>query len=110
MKTKSSLTALIRELRDKLSCSDRTVASKTVFGGSEKTMRQTLIVLAEGGELAEHESPGEATIFVLDGRIRLVAGQDSWEGRTGDLLIIPDARHSVEAVEDAAFVLNVAVR
>jgi quercetin dioxygenase-like cupin family protein len=38
----------------------------------------------------------------------LSAGDVSWEGRTGDLLIVPDARHSLEALEDSAILLTVA--
>ncbi|GGJ48313.1 hypothetical protein GCM10010121_069320 [Streptomyces brasiliensis] len=60
------------------------------------------------GGLAEHENPGEATLLVLRGRVRLTSGDTSWEGRTGDLITIPEARHSVQAVEDAAVLLTVA--
>ncbi|WP_182346093.1 cupin domain-containing protein [Tomitella gaofuii] len=105
---KMSLVALTRELRAKAAGSERKVASSTVFGGHEKTLRQTLVVVAAGGELAEHESPGEATVQVLTGRITLDTSEDSWEGRTGDLLVIPPARHSVTAVEDSSFLLTVA--
>ena len=42
--------------------------------------------------LAEHENPGEATLVVLGGRVRLVGPTGAWEGRQGDLLVIPQAR------------------
>ncbi|MGJ7440361.1 hypothetical protein [Aquipuribacter sp. MA13-6] len=38
----------------------------------------------------------------------LHSGDDSWEGSPGDLLIIPDARHSLDAIEDSAVLLTVA--
>jgi quercetin dioxygenase-like cupin family protein len=38
----------------------------------------------------------------------LVAGAQSWEGRKGDLLIVPLASHSLEAAEDSTVLLTVA--
>jgi hypothetical protein len=40
--------------------------------------------------------------------VRLSAGDLSWEGRSGDLLVVPDARHSLEALEASAVLLTVA--
>jgi quercetin dioxygenase-like cupin family protein len=64
-------------------------SAETVYGGHEHTLRQTLMALTAGATLAEHESPGEATVHVPSGRMRLRARQDSWDGRNGDLIIIP---------------------
>jgi quercetin dioxygenase-like cupin family protein len=45
---------------------------------------------------------------VLQGRVRLSAGDTSWDGSPGDLLIVPPASHSLEALEDSAVLLTVA--
>ena len=35
-------------------------------------------------------------------------GEASWEGRAGDLLIVPQSRHILKALEDSAVLLTVA--
>ena len=71
---KSSLDALARELLAAASASSSGRAARTVYGGHEHVLRQTVIALAAGQALAEHENPGEATVHVLHGRVRLVCG------------------------------------
>ena len=83
-------------------------SSATVYGGHEHQLRQTLIALTAGQTLNEHENPGEATVHVLHGRVRLAAGDTSWDATAGDLLIVPDSRHSLEALDEAAVLLTVA--
>lgn len=82
-------------------------SAETVYGGHEHALRQTVLALTAGSSLDEHESPGEATVQVLRGRVRLTAGEVAWEGRSGDLLVVPDARHALEAIEDSAILLTV---
>lgn len=82
-------------------------AAKTVYGGHHRTLRQTVIALTAGSELGEHPNPGQATVQVLRGRVRLTSDETSWDCWTGDLLIIPDARHSLSALEDSVVLLTV---
>ncbi|OBF21542.1 cupin domain-containing protein [Mycobacterium sp. ACS4331] len=82
-------------------------SAHTVRGGHDHFLRETVIALAGGQGLAEHDSPGEATLQVLRGRVRLVAGDDSVECSTGDFVVIPRTRHSLEALEDSAILLTV---
>lgn len=82
-------------------------ASRTLVGGSSAALRQTVIALRGGQELAEHASPGEATLQVLRGSVQLRAGDDGATLGAGDLAPIPDRTHSLHAQEDAAVLLTV---
>jgi quercetin dioxygenase-like cupin family protein len=114
---KLSLDALARELLSQVTDGGTSTAAAkgsraahTVVGGHEKALRQTVIALAKDAALAEHASPGEASLYVLRGRVTLTAGAESWEGRDGDLLLIPDAPHSLTAQANSAVLLTVVKR
>src|SRR5262245_61347017 len=106
MTRKLSLDATARELLDAAGRSTAQRASHTVVGGHEYTMRQTVIALLAGASLTEHENPGEATIYVISGRIEVRAGDESWQARSGDLVEIPPRRHSLHALENSAVLLT----
>jgi hypothetical protein len=40
--------------------------------------------------------------------VRLSSGDTSWDDRTSDLIAVPPARHSLQAIEDSAVLLTVA--
>ncbi len=72
-------------------------------------LRQTLIALLAGAELGEHESPGPASLLVVRGRVRLLAGDQTVEVSAHEFTPIPDRRHSMRADEDSVVLLSVAV-
>lgn len=85
-------------------------SAHTVYGGREHTLRQTVLALAAGHGLDDHESPGEATLLVLRGQVQLNGASASVEGSAGDYLPIPNERHSLAALEDSAVLLTVVAK
>ncbi len=104
---KHSLEALARELSAKATAAKGGRAAETVLGGHEKVLRQTVIAMVKDTEFTEHVNPGEASVYVLRGRVALDSGGQSWEGRDGDLLIVPDAPHGLRALQDSVVMLTV---
>lgn len=76
-----------------------------LYGGREHQMHLTMIALTSGSMLDEHNNPGEALVQVVSGNVVVQGGGETIEGSTGDLLIVPDAPHSLEALEDSVIVL-----
>ena len=103
---KTSLIALARHELSQAQDASSGRSSKTVFGGHEHQLRQTLIALTAGESLSEHENPGEATLQVLEGSVLLNSGDVSWNGSPGDLLTIPEGLHSLDAIEDSVILLT----
>ena len=85
-------------------------SARTVFGGHEHQLRQTLMALRAGESLSEHENPGESTLHVLEGRVLLRSGETSWNGSRDDLMTIPEGLHSLDAIEDSVILLTVVKR
>jgi quercetin dioxygenase-like cupin family protein len=102
-----SLTGLSAEKLAEAQRSHSGRAAHTIHGGHTHELRQTVVALLAGHDMAEHESPGEATLQVLLGHVRLNAGSASWDGKTGDYVVIPAQRHALQAVEDSVVLLTV---
>jgi quercetin dioxygenase-like cupin family protein len=107
---KFSIEATAREQLTAARQSPAARAATTVVGGHEHTLRQTVLALLADATLAEHDNPGEATVYVLSGRVTLAADGDTWDARTGDMLVIPPARHSIRAEEDSTLLLTAVPR
>jgi quercetin dioxygenase-like cupin family protein len=104
-----SLTALVDQQLAAARQATSGRSARTVRGGRANALHQTLLALVAGQSLDEHESPGEATLQILHGRVLLSTAEDSWEGAAGDHLDIPPERHALRAIEDCAVLLTVLV-
>jgi quercetin dioxygenase-like cupin family protein len=102
-----NLTDLVQELLSIARTASSGRAARTIQGDHEHALRQTVIALRAGERMGEHESPGEATLQVLTGRVRVNAGGVVWEGLPGDHTSVPAQRQSVDVLEDSAVLLTV---
>jgi quercetin dioxygenase-like cupin family protein len=102
-----SLTALSEQQLDAARQAGAGRSAHTIRGGRRQALHQTLLALLAGRGLDEHESPGEATLQILRGRVRLATADDSWEAAAGDHLDIPPQRHTLNAIEDSVVLLTV---
>ena len=110
MKSPVSIASISAELSGAARANNSHRAARTIVGDHDRQMRQTLIALSEDATMSEHEAPGEATLYVIQGRVDLMTGSDSVRLVAGDLAEIPGERHSVHAVSDAVVLLTAVPR
>lgn len=68
-------------------------------------LRQTVIALTQGTELAEHNSPPAASIQVIRGAVS-VTGEEPTVIESGTIEALTHFRHAVAAIEDSVFLLT----
>lgn len=99
--------AVAAELIEEARGHDAHRAARTLVTGT--IQRVTLIALADGAELAEHDSPPAATLHVVTGRVRLHTHDREWTLERGQLVRVPPQRHGLTALADSAVLLTVAL-
>lgn len=73
----------------------------------EDVLRQVVVALARGRRLSEHAAPAAATVQVLVGSLRIeFEDREPVTLSAGELAALEQRRHSVTALEDAAFLLT----
>ena len=67
-----------------------------------------LFLFEAGASLTEHEAKGTITVQVLKGRLKMSADGEVHDLPAGSLLVLaPDVRHDVQAVEASQMLLTV---
>lgn len=83
-------------------------AARTLTPGAGAPLKQTLLALVSGEQLAEHTAPGPATLQVLVGAVELGTGDHRVQVGEGQWAVIPDEQHDLVADDDAVVLLTVA--
>ena len=72
-------------------------------------MNVVLLAMKAGDKLEEHSAPGPISLVVRGGRVRFTTADGSAEAGPETLLACDaGVRHSVEALSDAVFLINLA--
>jgi quercetin dioxygenase-like cupin family protein len=83
--------------------------SPAVLHSLEGESRVVLIGLEPGQDLGDHQVKESAFLLVVDGRVRVEAGDESIDAEAGELFRFdPDERHSVTATSRARVLLMLA--
>jgi quercetin dioxygenase-like cupin family protein len=94
----------MRVIREELRGGRARIARTLIKEGS---LRATLVGLAAGGALDEHDAAGAVTIHVVDGEVELTAGGETQAYPTGSLIAIGRrVRHAVRSEKGAMFLLT----
>jgi quercetin dioxygenase-like cupin family protein len=74
----------------------------------EPDLRIVLMALRAGGRMVEHHASGPISVQPIEGRFRFSLPDHSVELEAGQLLALePGIAHSIEAIEDTAFLLTI---
>jgi quercetin dioxygenase-like cupin family protein len=72
-------------------------------------LRLVLVALHAGKDIHEHHAPGQVTVQVIRGSIRLAVAGREYAMAAGDLLAIADSTpHDVHAIDDSTFLITIA--
>ena len=84
-----NLTAAAATLLERAAAAPAGRTALTLVPGAGGPLKQTLLALRGGMQLAEHDAPGAATLQVLQGWVRLVTSEEGWELGPGRPLAAP---------------------
>lgn len=96
-----------RQLLDEADAEGNGRAAVTLTPSQGGPLKQTVLALRAGRELAEHTAPGPASLHVLRGTASLLVGDGETEVRAGAWVPIPTEKHALRAEEDCVALLTV---
>lgn len=90
---------------ESIAYADNSVVSKTIL--KRPTGNITLFAFDKGEGLAEHTTPHEVLLLILDGTVEITIGESLYRLQTGQCIILPaNIPHSVKATEKFKMMLT----
>ncbi|WP_417233561.1 cupin [Arthrobacter sp.] len=102
--SKAELDELVQEHLERAKTAPHRRSATAVL--KDGRLRQTLMALDGGSELADHTKPEAATLLVLHGSVTVRWADGEQVVGHGGLYVIPDVVHNVVAAEPAVFLLT----
>jgi len=99
--------AEVRRLKDDLEFTSAGRAARTL--AKTAGLRVTLVLIKKEFGMKPEATAGGASIHVLEGRLRVDAGEAQWDVGAGEVIVLGDnLREPITALEETAFLLTVA--
>lgn len=94
-----NLAAVATDLLERAAAAPAGRAALTLAAGAGAPLKQTMLALQSGEQLAEHDAPGAATLQVVRGRVRLVTGRCGSDSsgeltRSRKVFVDPTSQHA----------------
>jgi len=71
-----------------------------------KTLSMTLFAFAKGEAISSHSAPGDAMVYILDGKAEITIGDETITATTGQVVVMPaGVPHGLDAVENFKMLL-----
>lgn len=92
-------------LRERAASASSGRAAKTLV--KEGRLRITLVALAKGTQIKEHQTEGPVSIQCLRGNVAIVTGEEETELTSGGLLVLDrKVPHAVRAIRESAILIT----
>lgn len=86
----------VEKLEDMVTYQDGAVVSRTLINKPSGTI--TLFSFDEGEGLSEHTAPYDAMVYVMNGKVEITIGDESFDLNKGESIIMPaDVPHALDA-------------
>ncbi len=94
------------DMRDLVNYESGRVVSRTL--AQKQGVGITLFAFDKGEEVSTHTAPGDALVYILDGKARITIDGKIVETKAGDSVVMPaNSPHALEAVEQFKMLLVV---
>jgi len=94
------------DIRDLVNYEIGRVVSRTL--AQKQGVGITLFAFDKGEEVSTHTAPGDALVYILDGKARITIDGKIVEANAGDSIVMPaNSPHALEAVEQFKMLLVV---
>ena len=96
----------VMQMKDLIEYSEGSISSKTVVQRDDFSI--SLVAFDEKEGLSKHTAPGDAFVYVLEGNALITLGDEPFEIKEGETLVMPaNIPHQVDAVSKYKMLLIV---